>query len=78
MSLALTGGRFSGNYINDDDSSCSVSGNFDPTGRRIALQIVCPNWDIRMEGSASSDGSAVEGTYRAYIDTTGNFVMNKQ
>jgi hypothetical protein len=78
MSVALTGGRFSGNYINDSKESCSVTGNFDAENSRLALQIVCPNWDIRMQGQASSNGKAIEGSYQAYIDTTGKFTISKQ
>jgi hypothetical protein len=73
MSLTLTGKRFSGSYTNDAKDSCSVSGNFDTTSNRLALQIVCPDWDIRMEGSASADGKVIEGTYRAYIDANRQF-----
>jgi hypothetical protein len=78
MSMTLTGDRFSGSYINDTKDSCSVSGNFDTESNRLALQIVCPKWDIRMEGSASSDGKVIEGSYQAYIEEAGKFTMSKQ
>jgi hypothetical protein len=78
MSVALTGDRFSGNYINDAKESCPVTGNLDTESSRLALQIVCPSWDIRMQGRASSDGKVIEGNYQAYIDATGTFTMSKQ
>jgi hypothetical protein len=78
MSLANKGGRFSGAYENDDKDSCSVTGNFLASNQHLALQIVCPKWDIRMQGTASRDGKTVRGSYQAYVDGVGKFVMTKQ
>jgi hypothetical protein len=78
MSLANKSGRLSGTYENDDKDSCSVTGNFLASNQHVALQIVCPKWDIRMQGSASKDSQTIRGGYQAYVDGVGKFVMTKQ
>jgi hypothetical protein len=78
ISLANKGGRFSGTYENDDKDSCPVTGNFLASNQHLALQIVCPKWDIRLQGTASKDGKTVRGSYQAYVDGVGKFVMTKQ
>jgi len=78
MSLANKNGRFSGTYENDDKDSCSVTGNFLVSNQHVALQIVCPKWDIRMQGTASKDSKTIRGSYQAYVDGVGKFVMTKQ
>jgi len=78
MSLANKNGRFSGTYENDDKDSCSVTGNFLASNQHVALQIVCPKWDIRMQGTASKDSKTIRGSYQAYVDGVGKFVMTKQ
>jgi hypothetical protein len=78
MSLANKNGRFSGAYENDDKDSCSVTGNFLASNQHVALQIVCPKWDIRMQGTGSKDGKTIRGSYQAYVDGVGKFVMTKQ
>ena len=78
ISLANKSGRFSGTYENDDKDSCSVTGNFLASNRHVAIQIVCPKWDIRMQGVASKDNRTIRGNYQANVDSTGKFVMTKQ
>jgi hypothetical protein len=78
MSLANKNGRLSGAYDNDDKDSCSVTGNFLASNQHVALQIVCPKWDIRMQGTASKDSKTIRGSYQAYVDGVGKFVMTKQ
>jgi hypothetical protein len=78
MSLANKNGRLSGTYENDDKDSCSVTGNFLASNQHVAIQIVCPKWDIRMQGTASKDRKTVRGNYQAYVDGVGKFVMTKQ
>jgi hypothetical protein len=78
LSLANKNGRLSGAYENDDKESCSVTGNFLPSNRHLALQIVCPKWDIRIQGTASKDSKTIRGSYQAYVDGIGKFVMTKQ
>jgi hypothetical protein len=78
MSLANKNGRLSGTYENDDKDSCSVTGNFLASNQHVAIQIVCPKWDIRMQGTTSKDSKTVRGNYQAYVDGVGRFVMTKQ
>lgn len=78
MSLANKSGRLSGTYENDDRDSCQVTGNFLASNQHLALQIVCPKWDIRMQGAASKDGNTIRGSYQAHVDGVGKFVMTKQ
>jgi hypothetical protein len=78
MSLTNKNERFSGTYENDDKDSCSITGNFQTSNRKLAFQIVCPKWDIRMQGIASQNGKMISGTYQAYIDAAGKFTMVKQ
>jgi hypothetical protein len=78
MSLANKSGRFSGTYENDDKDSCSVTGNFLASNLHVAIQIVCPNWDIRMQGTVAKDNKTIRGNYQAYVDGVGKFVMTKQ
>ncbi len=78
MSLANKNGRFSGAYANDDKDSCSVTGNFLASNQHVALQIVCPKWDIRMQGTASKDSKTIRGSYQANVDGVGKFVMTRQ
>jgi hypothetical protein len=78
MKLASKNGRFSGSYENDDKESCSLTGNYLASNQHVAFQIVCPKWDIRMQGIASKDSKTVRGSYQAYVDGVGKFVMTKQ
>ncbi len=78
MSFTNKNGRFSGTYQNDNHDSCSVTGNFQAAGRKVAFQVVCPNWDIRMQGAAAANGRTIAGTYQAYIDVSNKFSMAKQ
>jgi hypothetical protein len=78
MTLANKNGRFTGNYENDDKDSCSVTGNFLASNQHVAIQIVCPKWDIRMQGTAAKDSKTIRGSYQAYVDGVGKFVMTKQ
>ena len=78
MSLADKEGRLSGSYENDEKESCSVTGNFLGSNQHVAIQIVCPKWDIRMQGIATKDGTTIRGNYQAYVDGVGKFVMTKQ
>jgi hypothetical protein len=74
-SLTLHGDRLSGTYINDSKASCSVTGNV--RDQIFSLTIVCPQWDIRMQGHQTADGRNASGKYQAYIDTKGVFTMRK-
>jgi hypothetical protein len=78
LSLTNRNGRFSGAYENDNKDSCSLTGNFLASNQHLALQIVCPKWDIRMQGVASQDGRTISGSYQAYVDGVGKFTMTKQ
>jgi hypothetical protein len=73
--LSERNGRLAGTYLNDERASCSVTGNIRSLDRRISLQIVCPKWDIRMNGVAAPDGRTVTGSYEAYIEVAGKFSM---
>ena len=55
-----------------------MTANYAASNRHLALQIVCPKWDIRMQGTASKDGKTIRGSYQAYVDGVGKFVMTKQ
>jgi hypothetical protein len=78
LHLENKGGRLSGTYKNDKPDTCAVTGNFAALNRHLALTIVCPDWDIRMEGQLSSDGKTVKGAYQAYVDTHGEFTMARR
>jgi hypothetical protein len=78
LSLTNKSGRFSGTYENDSKDSCSLTGNFLASNQRLAFQIVCPKWDIRMQGVASKDGKTISGSYQAYVDGVGKFTMTRQ
>ena len=78
MTLANKNGRLSGTYENDDKDSCSLTGNLLASNQHVALQIVCPKWDIRMQGIAAKDGKTIRGSYQAYVDGVGKFVMTRQ
>jgi hypothetical protein len=77
MSLTSKNGRFSGSYDNDDKETCSVTGSFQLSNRHLALQIVCPKWDMRMQGIAAQDGRTINGSFQAYVDGTGQFTMTR-
>jgi hypothetical protein len=78
MTLVNKSGRFSGTYENEDKDSCSLTGNFLASNQHVAFQIVCPKWDIRMQGIASKDNKTIRGSYQANVDGVGKFVMTKQ
>jgi hypothetical protein len=44
----------------------------------LAFQIVCPKWDMKMQGAASNDGRTIDGNYPAYADGVGKFTMTKR
>jgi tetratricopeptide (TPR) repeat protein len=78
--ILLTGNRdrFSGIYLNDAKDPCWTVGNLQPVTRRTAVQITCPSWGITMDGLASQDGNTVSGTYLAYGNASGSFMMVKE
>ena len=78
MTLVNKNGRLSGTYENEDKDSCPLTGNFLASNQHVALQIVCPKWDIRMQGAASKDSKTIRGSYQANVDGVGKFVMTKQ
>jgi hypothetical protein len=78
LTLSNKSDRFSGTYENDDKDSCTLTGNFLASNQHVAFQIVCPKWDIRMQGITSKDGKTIRGSYQAYVDGVGRFVMTKQ
>jgi hypothetical protein len=78
MTLANKSGRLSGTYENEDNDSCSLTGNFLTSNQHVALQIVCPKWDIRMQGVASKDNKTIRGSFQANVDSIGKFVMTKR
>jgi hypothetical protein len=77
LSLTLHDARLSGTYINDSKENCAVTGNIKKQTSKFALTIVCPRWDIRMEGSQSDNGKTAGGSYQAYIDSHGDFTMRR-
>ncbi len=78
MSLTQTEEILSGTYTNDEKDSCSVSGRFTADSSSIILQIVCPKWNIQMEGFSSLDRKLIVGNYLAYGDFVGGFIINKE
>jgi len=77
LTLTIAAERLSGSYINDDKDNCTVTGNVDTKSRDLALSIICPQWDIRMQGRGSAAWNSVSGAYQAYINSTGSFTMKK-
>ncbi|HJU32916.1 MAG TPA: hypothetical protein VJ740_15740 [Hyphomicrobiaceae bacterium] len=75
LSLKVAGGRASGTYLNDDKVSCTVTGNVQE--RQLALTVVCPKWDIRMQGTATADWKTASGTYQAYVSAAGTFILRR-
>src|SRR5688572_7255154 len=73
VSLAQKDNQFSGIYTNDNDESCTISGE-ENARRALKLEIVCPGWTIKMKGYGSQNGTAVSGTYKS-TGTRGDFVM---
>ncbi len=78
MSLGLHEGRVSGTYINDAKASCTVTGNIQAKTRDFSLTIVCPKWDIRMQGTISIGWKNASGGYQAYVKSQGDFTMKKR
>ena len=78
LTLAVRTGRLSGTYSNDDKAACTVTGNHKEQTRELALTIVCPKWDIRMQGTASEDWKTASGGYQAYVNSQGQFTMRKK
>lgn len=76
ITLTQADGRLDGTYVNDSKDSCKVSGHL-VKNNRVTLHIDCPKWDISMEGTASSDGNIIEGTYSAYGTSKGGFEMKR-
>ena len=78
MTLTQTADRLSGQYTNDSNDVCSVSGTLNVEGRSLRLQITCPKWDIKMDGHYSADGKTVVGSYLAYGSSAGGFQMSRE
>ncbi len=77
LSLSGRNDRLAGTYINDSKNSCTVTGNINQQSGEFALTIVCPAWDIRMQGSKATDGKSAAGSYQAYVNSRGKFTMRK-
>lgn len=75
ISLNYGDGKYSGTYVNDEKANCTITGNFSGP-RSVILHIVCPKWDIRMEGAVTARNE-VEGEYLAYGDSKGRFFMTR-
>ena len=69
-------GVITGTYMNDSKEKCAVAGRM-TSAAGVTLMIVCPNWDIKCDGSVDTPRS-VAGNYSAYGDSTGSFQMSKQ
>lgn len=78
MSLSQASGKISGSYTNDSKEFCGVSGELAALSARLKLRISCPKWDIQMDGYLSRDGKIVVGTYLAYGDSRGGFLMSRR
>lgn len=70
--------RYFGTFESDDKSTCRVTGSYQASNRRVALQITCPNWDARLQGAVSPDGRSVSGSYQAFVDSSGQFTMTRK
>ncbi len=77
MTLTARDNRLSGIYLNDSKATCTVTGNIDTKTKKFALTIVCPAWDIRMQGIQGANEASVSGSYQAYLDIQGKFTMRK-
>lgn len=75
LELLQTGTRITGNYVNDSKENCGVTGAIDEVGSKLALQVACKNWGIRMDGVVSADRNTVTGNYTAYLNDKGTFSM---
>jgi hypothetical protein len=78
LSLNIQNGKVSGAYTNDSKDSCPTTGTFKENTRDLLLHVACPRWSIEMQGSASTDLSAVSGSYRAYGNASGAFAMRRK
>lgn len=78
MSLTQANGKFTGTYTSDNKDLCSVSGEFAPSNSGITLVILCPKWDIQLDGFPTLDGKMIVGKYLAYGSATGGFIMTKE
>src|SRR5215470_16119779 len=56
VSLLYDHGNLSGTYINDSGARCSTLAMIDATTSAAAIQVQCPTWAARMEGTVSADG----------------------
>jgi len=77
IKLTHSGGSVSGIYVSDDGALCPVSVSLVATTGSVTFHVVCPKWDIKMNGVASPNGGAVNGSYLAYGNATGQFAMLK-
>lgn len=78
LELMQTELSIAGIYVNDSKENCKVTGTIDQAGTKLALQVACKQWGIRMEGTVSADRTTVSGNYAAYLDDKGTFVMKRR
>jgi len=76
--LGYGDGRLSGTYLSDEKFACPVAGSLGRANNRIELNVRCPSWSIQMQGIVSGDGLTINGSYKAYMDAAGDFVMQKR
>jgi hypothetical protein len=77
LSLSFNGLRVSGTYVNDAKEQCTVTGTANDKTNEFALTIVCPKWDIRIQGTLAPDSRTASGSYQAYTNAHGLFTMRK-
>jgi len=77
MTLNYGPSGFSGTYVNDAKEQCPLKGGFRVKDRSVNFDIQCSQWTIRMQGTAAADLQTISGSYLAYGNAEGNFLMSR-
>lgn len=78
ITLTEAGGVLAGTYKNDKGVVCPITGERLSNGSGMKFTVTCPDWRIEMEGAATPSARMAAGTYLAYGNAAGAFVMTRQ
>ena len=78
LRLTYSGGGYSGIYVSDDGALCPTTASFKSATGAVSFHVVCPTWNVHMNGTVAANGASVSGSYVAHGSSKGSFSMTRQ
>jgi hypothetical protein len=72
LTLAADKLHLTGSYIDNDKSSCPLTGDLAAETKKVTIHIDCAQWKIDLNGVASSDSHQIKGAFTALGTSSGD------